>query len=485
MSGLTARVSANIITVVVVSIMVVVGAFLTYISGVVFDDSYEVQVAMPDGGGVLPGQEATLLGQAVGVVDEVAVVEGGVLLTLSINGDQSVPQEADVQVLRRSPIGEQAVDFQPLESGWTSAEPGTLVEPRDATVPAPVPFLLEQTVALFEAMEVDDVSTLVRELALGLDGRGERLRNLNRDSLELNRTLVSGIPEFERLIDTSGPVLEALREHRHDLASAFGSGADLTEVFAEQRPNVEALLDTGERALDQLDVFTRNTQADLGCLMRDVTELNELLLGPSTYDGANAGLYDSKLDEFERMLVNNRFFFDLGFHIIAQPDPQTGLGWTRVHMLLAEDEDAARFDEHRPTPEVRPGAACVSDDFGLGVNAVRQVDPVEPHVTSPGIDYAPLADGTRRRAHPTTDLGDRPAESRARDDGDSAAAPTRGTAPDTEESPTADETTALDTERDGGMADTGGRIVDLLAVGIPLLVLGAVILTWRRRMSHE
>jgi hypothetical protein len=140
--------------------------------------------------------------------------------------------------------------------------------------------------------------------------------------------------------------------------------------------------------------------------MRDVTELNELLLGPSTYDGANQGLYDSKLDEFERMLVNNRFFFDLGFHIIAQPDPQTGLGWTRVHMLLEEEEDAARFDERRPTPEVRPGAACVSDDFGLGVNAVRQADPVEPHFTSPGIDYAPLVDEPRRRARPTTDPGD-------------------------------------------------------------------------------
>jgi phospholipid/cholesterol/gamma-HCH transport system substrate-binding protein len=480
MSGLTARVSVNVLTVLVVSAMVVVGAFLTYVSGVVFDDSYEVQVAMPDAGGVLPGQEVTLLGQAVGLVEEVEVVEGGVLLTLSINGDQTVPREADVQVLRRSPIGEQAVDFQPLEAGWAGAEPGTLVEPREATVPAPVPFLLEQTVALFEAMEVDDVSTLVRELALGLDGRGERLRNLNRDSLELNRTLVSGIPEFERLIDTSGPVLEALREHRHDLASAFGSGADLTEVFAEQRPNVEQLLGTGERALDQLDVFTRNTQANLGCLMRDVTELNELLLGPSTYDGANPGLYDSKLDEFERMLVNNRFFFDLGFHIISQPDPQTGLGWTRVHMLLEEEEDAARFEERRPTLEVRPGAACVSDDFGLGVNAVRQADPAEPHFTSPGIDYAPLVDEPRRRARPTTDPGDDPSPAASADDHRPAASPARGD----DDLETSDEV-ALDSGHDGGMATTGGRIVDLLAVGVPLLVLGAATLAWRRRMSHE
>ena len=480
MSGLTARVSANIVTVIVVSTLVVVGAFLTYISGVVFDDTYEVQVPMPDAGGVLTGQEVTVLGQAVGVVDEVEVVEGGVLMTLSINGDQVVPDEADVQVLRRSPIGEQAVDFQPLEAGWTGAEPGSLIEPNDATVPAPVPFLLEQTVQLFEAMDVEDVSTLVRELALGLEGRGERLRNLNRDSLELNRTLVRGIPEFERLIDTSGPVLEALREHRHDLASAFGSGADLTEVFAEQRPNVETLLDTGERSLDQLDVFSRNTRADLSCLMQDVTELNELLLGPSTYDGANEGLYDSKLHEFERMLVNNRFFFDLGFHIISQPDPRTGLGWTRVHMLGDEEEEGQRFGELRETYQPRAGAACVSDAWGLGVNAVRQADPAEPHPSAGPIDYAPLVDEPRDRARPTTDPGDDPAAAEPRD-GHAAAGPDR----DTDDPDTKDETTALDSERDGGLADTGGRIVDLLAVGIPLLVLGAAILAWRRRMIHE
>ena len=481
MSGLTSRVSINILTVLIVSGMVILGTFLTYATGVIFDDSYEIRVPMPDAGGVLPNQEVTVLGQAVGQVAEVEVIEEGVLLTLSIDGDQSVPREADVQVLRRSPIGEQAVDFLPVSSGWTAAEPDSLVEPREATVPAPVPFLLEQTVQLFEAMEVDDVSTLVHELAVGLDGRGERLRNLNRDSLELNRTLVGGIPEFERLIDTSGPVLEALREHRHDLASAFGSGADLTEVVAEQRPNLETLLDTGERALDQLDVFTQNTQANLGCLMRDVTELNELMLGPSTYEGEHQGLYDSKLDEFERMLVNNRFFFDLGFHIIAQPDPGTGLGWTRVHMLLDEDEDAERFDEHRPTPEVRPGGACVSDDFGLGVNAVRQSDPVEPHATSPGIDYAPLVDAPRERARPATDPGDDPAAAGPRHDSQAATGPAR----DADHPDAADDPTALDTGRDGGMADTGGRIVDVLAVGIPLLVLGAAILAWRRRVTHE
>jgi phospholipid/cholesterol/gamma-HCH transport system substrate-binding protein len=480
MSGLSGRVSLNVITVLVLSVMVVIAAFLTFISGVLFDDSYELSVVMPDAGGVLENQEVTLIGRAVGLVEDVEVVEEGVLISLSIDGDRQVPAEADVQVLRRSPIGEQAVDFQPLETDWTPAEEGATIVPNEAITPAPVPFLLEQTVDLFEAIEPEDVSTMTRELALALEGRGERLRNFNRDSLELNRTLVSGIPEFERLLDSSEPVLEALREHRFDLANAFGSGADLTEIFAEQRPNLETLLDTGERSLDQVDVFTRNTRANFSCLMEDLTEFNELMLGPSTYDGANQGLYDSKLDEFERMLINNRFFFQQGFHIIAQSDPKTGLGWVRVHMLGDEDEDAEYYDDFRETINPRAGAACTSEEWGLGVNAVRQADAVEPHWTSDPIDYAPLVDGEREQARPSSTTGEPAEPAEPRDD-----APRAGTT--TEEGASGEEdreTTDLEARGPDDLADTGwGAAVDVIAIGLALLTLGGLVLLQRRRAN--
>jgi phospholipid/cholesterol/gamma-HCH transport system substrate-binding protein len=478
MSGLSSRVSVNVLTVLVLSVMVVIAAFLTFISGVLFDDSYEMAVVMPDAGGVLEHQEVTVLGRAVGQVSDVEVTEEGVLIHMDIDGDREVPEEAVVQVLRRSPIGEQAVDFQPLDTGWTPAEAGTTIVPDEAVTPAEVPFLLEQTVDLFEAIEPEDMSTLTRELAIALDGRGERLRNFNRDSLELNRTLVSGIPEFERLLDSSEPVLAALQEHRFDLANAFGSGADLTEIFAEQRPNLETLLDTGERSLDQLDVFTRNTRANFSCLMEDFTEFNELMLGPSTFDGADQGRYSSKLDEFERMLINNRYFFQQGFHIISQADPKTGLGWTRVHMLGGEEENAEFYDDFRETINPRAGAACVSEDWGLGVNAVRQANAVDPHWTSDPIDYAPLVDGERTQARPSTSGDGEAAEPRG--DQSAMGAPGDEQHADGEGDEAA---TDLDTRDPDGLADTGWGAADIIAIGLVLLTLGGLVVLRRRRRT--
>lgn len=391
MKGVPARIAANLIWLVIFSAGIVVAAFLTFVTGVLFDDSYLVSVPMPAAGGVLPDQEVTVLGRAVGQVDEVELSRDGVMLTLRINGEDSVPSSARVQVLRRSPIGEQAVDFQPTEASWTAAEAGTTIEPTEAVVPAEVPFLLEKTVELFEAIEPEDLTTTIHELSIALDGRGPTLKQLGRDTLQLNRTLVEGIPEFDRLIDSSDTVLATLQEHREDLAAAFVNGADLVERLAEEQPTIDRLLTTSTTALGEADALIRAERANLTCLNRDLLSVNQMLLGPSTSDGAQAGLYSSKLDEAEKALEKAHFFFQDGNYIVTQPDPTTGFLWTRV-LLTGPPEGGRAYPERRATPATTPGAACQSDVFGTGVNAVRQSNPQPPDDTSPGIDYAPLVE---------------------------------------------------------------------------------------------
>jgi virulence factor Mce-like protein len=392
MTGLNRRVATNLVWIVVFAAAVTVGAFLTFVTGVLFDDSYEVRVAMPESGGLLPDQEVTVFGRAVGQVADVEVVEEGVLLTLRIHGDHQVPDTAVAQVLRRSPIGEQAVELRPVEQEWTAAEPDATIRTTETITPAPVPFLLEETAELFENLTPDSVGTIVTELALALEGRAETLKMLNRDSLQLQRTLVDGIPEFERLLDTSEVVLRTLRDQRDALASSFASGADLAEVFAEQRPNLDALLDRGTPALDRTTDLVLANAANLQCLMTDMTAVNEMLLGPSTYRGANGDLYASKLEEFERALVLHRFFFQQGFNIFGQYQLDTGLGWIRVLLVADEPQEGHPYEAPRETPVTRPGAACLTDAWGAGVNAVRQPGAQPPHDTAPAIDFAPRID---------------------------------------------------------------------------------------------
>jgi virulence factor Mce-like protein len=482
MKGLTARVSTNVIVTVVLSVLLVAGAFATYASGVVFDDSYPLSVALPEAGGILPDQQVTVMGNAVGQVSDVEVTEEGVLLTLSIRGDEDVPSPARATVLRRSPIGEQAIDLAPDQEGWEPAEPGSQVETTDIVIAPEVAGLLRSTVDLFEAIGADDLSTVVSELAVALDGRGDTLRRLGRDSLDFNRTMVDGMPEFERLLDASDATLTVLREQRDTLRSVISNGAELTEIFAEQRPNVDTLLDTGTPALEQLDAFLLNTRSNFGCLMGDLTALNEMMLGPSTYRGANGQQYSSKLDELERGLTLHTYFFQQGFSLVGQPDIHTGLVWLRVLLVMDEPATAEAFDDFRPTPATTPGAACVSEEFGRGVDAVRQPGVQEAHETSPGIDYAPQVDATHDRVRPA-------GEGTSRRDGDQVtpvpSGSTGGGAESGSTSADGESTTQLDAQArdEDDLARTGRDLGVLIAAGVALVMLPLLVWGgwWLRR----
>ena len=394
MGRLSARIAANAVWVLVFSVVVILGAFLTFASGIVFDDKYPITVPMPEAGGVLPGQEVTVMGRAVGVVEDVELTDDGVDIHLAIEGHFPVPENARVRVLRRSPIGEQSVNFEPLDEQWAPAEKGSRIVPAEAITPAEVPFLLEETVDLFRAMELDDVTTVFAELGDALRGRGQLLKDLNRDSLDLNRTLVAGIPEFERAIESSDAILTELRDHRQALAESFTNAADLTEELAEQRPTMETLLDTGTTFLREFDEFIDDDQSNFHCLMADFTDVNEMLLGPTTATGAPTRFYETKLDEAEMALEKHRFFFQQGYAIISQPDVSiSGADWIRVLMLPPQVTMGEAYPERVPTPATKPGAACVTDTWGVGVNAVRQPDHQPPAPTSPGIDFAPLVEG--------------------------------------------------------------------------------------------
>ena len=182
---------------------------------------------------------------------------------------------------------------------------------------------------------------------------------------------------------------------RDDLAGTFTDAAGLFELLADQQTTLEDLVDIAPVALDEAEALVADQSANLSCLTDDLTALNELFLGPTTYVGPNEGQYETKLDELDALLARNRSFFQGGFNLIVQPEYATGIYWNRVDLLLTQAGLGQPYPEQRATPPILPGAACESETFGPGVNAVRQADAQPAHESSPGILYAPLVDGAR------------------------------------------------------------------------------------------
>lgn len=418
MLGISRRVLLNIVSMIAFAVLVVILAYLSFVTGVVARESYMIQVAMPEAGGVLPLQEVTVMGHAVGQVTDVEITTEGVVIFMKINDSEEVPSQGVVRVLRRSPIGEQAVDIAPTGPGWTPADKtsdskqsAVVIEATERIVPSEVPALLENTARLFEAFETDDISTIISEAADAFGDRGDDFRLLGRDLLDLQTTLVDGIPEFDRFISSSDVVLRTLHEHRVALGESITNAADLTETLANDRPMVDAVLDNVGPMLTQLDALIRNERANLQCLATDLRTLNTALLAPNQFDTKYSYVdyshlsstptlgssdpynlkerYPTILDAVQAVLEGHRSFFQDGFGLLIEPDTRTGLGWPRVAFILSTpDQEGNTYAHSRITPNSRPGAACISPDFGTGVNAIPDGgEPLPP--TMERRDFAP------------------------------------------------------------------------------------------------
>ena len=231
---------------------------------------------------------------------------------------------------------------------------------------------------MISSVPPESVDTLVHELALGLEGRAESLRELAEAGDQLTATFAARTETLDRLMTNNTRLTRVVTEHRGSLGESL---TDLREVAASLRAakgDVSVLLDRGSQLLAQTaDLVARNKgnlDCDLKTLERliDVTtddrslaELRALLdIGPRAY----AGVWDSR-------------------------DVEADGVWIRVGNVSNGHRPPAQY----LPPKERP--------------AVAQVQPCRSPLQATGIDYRP--GGARRAqvagiaidAHPATGGG--------------------------------------------------------------------------------
>jgi virulence factor Mce-like protein len=398
------RNSINLVIFGILTLVLLVYFGTTIARDIFLDDRYPVTLTLPDSGGLVEDHFVTVMGKDVGRIEEMRLTEDGqVEFELRIRPQQRVPSHAIVHVLRRSAIGEHTINLIPIEEGWQpeengrlvvrfvepaegwqAAEPGDEIQPEELIMPVPTADVLAGMRDLFEAIPKDDLNLLIHEIADAVGGRGEVLVDLARQSHDLYETFVPAIPDFDRQLTASRPILEAVRDSRDDVAAMFTHVADLSELLADARPTMEALVDDSRRMTTELDALIRPQRPNLTCLIRDLRD----------YQRVNV----DNLDWITQSLDYNVYFWD-GNAFGRQYDPwRPNTLWLRSGTLAMAESTGEAYDSPRPTPATRPAAACETDEFGPGVQAVRQPDHQPAHPTSPGIEWAPLVEGAHTGA---------------------------------------------------------------------------------------
>jgi phospholipid/cholesterol/gamma-HCH transport system substrate-binding protein len=311
------------------------------------DKPYPIAAEFPNAFGVLPNAEVTYLGVGYGAVESVDRIPGGVRIAMKIERGRRIPEGATALITRKSAIGEPYIDFAPpAQLTGEFLEAGALV-PRDRTqVPLEFSELLRSASAVVSSIPPEDVSTLVHELATGLDGRSEALRDLAVAGDDLAATFAAKTETLDRLAVNNTRLTSVMTEHRDDLASAVVSLRQLSETLKASRGDTSLLLDRGSALLTETADLVAAEKANLDCDLkileqlidetttpRRLAELRAVLeIGPRAY----AGLYDA---------------------IDIEPDGP----WIRVGNISNDVNPPAQYVPPKTLPPVQAIAACASE----------------------------------------------------------------------------------------------------------------------------
>ena len=357
--NLARRTIANLIAIALVSAALIVYALASLLSGALLDDSYPLSVEVPNTGGLIPQQEVTLSGVPVGLVESFDLVGEGVMAHLSIDEGHRIPRDVDVVILRRSAVGEQAIDFRPHEgAGNDFFEPGETVTPADVVTPVEVQRLLTLADEVFGPVDPQNAGKLVAELADIVRGRRDDIRSIITDSAEFSADIADNGADYDRLFREGRKVTAALAENREDLTRSLDAMADAAAVLSDSRTELEGLLAEMTPLLGQVSTLVNRSDPNLSCIITDFADINAYMAA------------DRQMANTEKALRLNQWFF-VGYDITSEPD-HAGRIWNRIQFIPPQQPPARSYlPEKRPIPDILPGGAC-SSPFGEGAGSATQ-----------------------------------------------------------------------------------------------------------------
>jgi phospholipid/cholesterol/gamma-HCH transport system substrate-binding protein len=303
--------------------------------------------------GVRSDAEVTYLGVNYGRVSGVERREGGVRVTMKIQRDKHIPAGSTARIFRKSAIGEPYIDFAPPDPFVEDEfiEKGDVVE--RTTVPLEFSELLRSASALVSSIDPEQAGSLVHELALALDGRGQDLRDLTTSFDTLSATFAARTDQLDRLAENNTRITRVLADHRLSIGRSLTNLRAVGESLREARGDLSQLLRDGPDFLTSTADLVAAQKQNLDCLL---TDLAPILRTASS---------DARIDDLETLLRDGPRGFGLIFSALDR-DPDGP--WIRVHLeLLTPGELAPVYSPPLTLPVVPTVSPCSSTLVPAGV----------------------------------------------------------------------------------------------------------------------
>jgi phospholipid/cholesterol/gamma-HCH transport system substrate-binding protein len=344
------RILANLVVFVTVFLVMCVWAVRNVVTFDAVERPYELEIDLQAASGLAPGAEVAYLGVNYGRVGDIELVDGGVRATLKIDDGREIPRGSVASVFRKSAIGEPYIDFQPPEDfDFDDAgdddfyQPGDLVPVEDTRNPIEFSELLRTASALISEIEPERAATLLHELALALDGRGDDLREMTEASDTLAATFAERTDVLDRLAVNNTRLTRVLAEHRGSLGQSVSDLAALAESLRNASGDTQVLLDRGTQLLAEVGDLVADARPSLDCILANLVVVNDRSAEPAQLD-------------------NLALHLDIGPAAYAQfattQDIEVDGPWVRVNLTSHQENPARQYEPPLELPAVPAVPSC-------------------------------------------------------------------------------------------------------------------------------
>ncbi len=290
--------------------------------------------------GVGPDAEVTYLGVHYGRVSKVERRTGGVHISMKIDRNKDIPAGSIARIFRKSAIGEPYVDFappEPFDEDAGNIRKGENIPQERTTVPLEFSELLRSASAVVSSIDPQAAGSLVHELALGLDGRGQDLRDLTTSFDALTATFASRTDALDRLAENNTRITRVLADHRLSIGRSISNLRAVGEALRNARGDLQTLLAEGPGFLTVTADLVAEQKQNLDCLLHDLAPVLSMTA--------------THVDDLSALLRDGPTGFGYVFSAIdREPDGP----WIRVNLTLPVGGTDPKIYSPRATLPVVP-----------------------------------------------------------------------------------------------------------------------------------
>lgn len=219
------------------------------------------QAVFNEAGGLAVGNGVTVSGIKVGVVEDMALRRGAVLVTISVEGDVLLGSETTAHIRTKSLLGERVVTLD--SAGAKSLRPRDVIPLSRTSSPYSLTDAVSElttsaagtdTVALNQSL--DTLSATIDQITPQLGPTFDGLTRLSRSLNERNESLAA-------LLKSAATVTQILGQRSQQLNTLILDANDLVTVLNDRRVAIANLLVNTRRVAQQVSRLVNDTEKEL------------------------------------------------------------------------------------------------------------------------------------------------------------------------------------------------------------------------------